>query len=67
VELGFLGGAAGNLGAAEAELLVVWRLYTTVLGTGFGIVLGAWRFRGEMRSIVRRRRARATDATGGGE
>jgi uncharacterized membrane protein YbhN (UPF0104 family) len=33
VELGFLGGAAGNLGAAETQLLVVWRLYTTVLGT----------------------------------
>jgi uncharacterized membrane protein YbhN (UPF0104 family) len=69
VELGFLGGAAGNLGAAEAELLVVWRLYTTVLGTALGLALGAWRFHVDVLSFVLRRpaRARAADAPGGGE
>lgn len=36
VELGFLGGAAGNLGAGETELLVGWRIYTTVVGTALG-------------------------------
>lgn len=37
VELGFLGGAAGELGAEEASLLLFWRLYTTAIG----LVLGA--------------------------
>ena len=69
VELGFLGGAAGNLGVAEAELLVVWRLYTTVLGTVLGVVLAAWRFHADVVSFVLRRRvpAPADDAPGAGE
>ncbi len=45
VELGFLGGAAGELGAAEAELLVLWRFYTTVLGSALGVVLAVAHFR----------------------
>ena len=38
VELGFLHGAAGQLGGAEASLLVAWRFYTS----GVGILLGGW-------------------------
>jgi hypothetical protein len=54
--------AAGNLGAAEAQLLVEWRIYTTVLGTALGVVLGAWRFRADVLSILRRpARAAAAD------
>ena len=59
VELGFLGGAAGNLGAAEAEILVAWRIYTTVLGAMLGVVLGAWRFHSDVVSVVLRRRGRS--------
>jgi uncharacterized membrane protein YbhN (UPF0104 family) len=37
VDLGFLAGAAGDMGDESARLLVIWRLYTS----GIGIVLGA--------------------------
>jgi uncharacterized membrane protein YbhN (UPF0104 family) len=38
VELGFLGGAAGELGGQEAPLLLAWRFYTS----GVGLIVGAW-------------------------
>jgi uncharacterized membrane protein YbhN (UPF0104 family) len=38
VELGFLGGAAGELGAEEGWILLVWRFYTN----GIGLLLGVW-------------------------
>jgi uncharacterized membrane protein YbhN (UPF0104 family) len=41
VELGFLGGAAGDLGSGEAWLLVAWRFYTNGIGVILGIVLAA--------------------------
>jgi uncharacterized membrane protein YbhN (UPF0104 family) len=40
VDLGFLSGAAGDLGPAEASLLFWWRFYTS----GVGILLGAMLF-----------------------
>jgi uncharacterized membrane protein YbhN (UPF0104 family) len=60
IELGFLSGAAGDLGAGQAELLVAWRLYTTVLGTVLGIVAAGWRFRGDAVGFVVRRMRRTT-------
>jgi uncharacterized membrane protein YbhN (UPF0104 family) len=36
VEIGFLGGAAGDLGEGEGWLLVAWRVYTN----GIGLLLG---------------------------
>lgn len=44
VELGFLSGAAGDLGNGEAALLVVWRFYTTGIGLMIGALLAAHRF-----------------------
>jgi uncharacterized membrane protein YbhN (UPF0104 family) len=38
VELGFLGGAAGDLGQGDGWLLLAWRFYTN----GVGVVLGVW-------------------------
>jgi uncharacterized membrane protein YbhN (UPF0104 family) len=38
VELGFLGGAAGELGHGQGWILVAWRFYTN----GVGVVLGVW-------------------------
>ncbi|HEY3011096.1 MAG TPA: lysylphosphatidylglycerol synthase transmembrane domain-containing protein [Gemmatimonadales bacterium] len=38
VELGFLGGAAGDLGDSQGWLLLAWRLYTN----GLGVLLGVW-------------------------
>jgi uncharacterized membrane protein YbhN (UPF0104 family) len=38
VELGFLGGAAGDLGDGEGWLLLAWRFYSN----GVGVLLGVW-------------------------
>ncbi|HEY9015485.1 MAG TPA: hypothetical protein VIM84_10535, partial [Gemmatimonadales bacterium] len=38
VELGFLGGAAGDLGNDQGWLLLAWRFYTN----GLGVLLGVW-------------------------
>jgi uncharacterized membrane protein YbhN (UPF0104 family) len=38
VELGFLGGAVGDLGEHQGWLLLAWRWYTN----GLGVVLGVW-------------------------
>jgi len=44
VELGFLGGAAGDLGTRDGALLVAWRFYTTGIGLVIGVLLAAHRF-----------------------
>lgn len=41
VELGFLGGAAGDLGGSEGWLLLVWRFYTNGIGVILGVVLAS--------------------------
>ena len=43
VELGFLGGAVGDLGAEQKALLFLWRFYSTILPVLMGIALGLWR------------------------
>lgn len=40
VDLGFLAGAAGDLGGDQARLLLLWRLYTTGLGVALGLAIG---------------------------
>jgi uncharacterized membrane protein YbhN (UPF0104 family) len=39
VELGFLGGAAGDLGSGEGWLLLAWRFYTNGVGVLLGVIL----------------------------
>ena len=39
VDLGFLGGAAGDLGAGQGWLLLAWRFYTSGIGVLLGVVL----------------------------
>ena len=41
VELGFLGGAAGDLGARSGWLLLAWRFYTNGVGVLLGVGLAA--------------------------
>lgn len=56
VELGFLAGGTGVGGAGAGGLLLAWRIYTTLLGVGAGILaaLGAggaaWRQRNQRRA-----------------
>jgi uncharacterized membrane protein YbhN (UPF0104 family) len=62
VELGFLGGAAGELGPAETWLLIAWRFYTSGLGVALGIVLTVARYRTPgFALLVRRLRSDVTD------
>lgn len=44
VEIGFLGGAAGNLGGHHGSILLLWRFYTTFVLVALGIVLGLHRY-----------------------
>ncbi len=62
VELGFLGGAAGDLGAGEGWLLLAWRFYTSGIGVLLGVLIAA-RIYGwpALRKLVRRQ---AADLTG---
>jgi len=41
VDLGFLGGAAGDLGARAGWLLLAWRFYTNGIGVVLGVALAA--------------------------
>jgi uncharacterized membrane protein YbhN (UPF0104 family) len=66
VELGFLGGAAGDLGEHEGWLLLAWRFYTN----GVGVLLGVWlaaRIYGwpALRHLVKRSTAEPSEAAGG--
>lgn len=53
VDLGFLNGAAGDLGPAEASLLFWWRFYTSGVGILLGglLFLQAWASRRQIRYI----------------
>jgi uncharacterized membrane protein YbhN (UPF0104 family) len=59
VDLGFVSGAAGELGQAEAWMLFLWRFYTNGVGILLGVVLAAqlygWR---AVTALARRRRDR---------
>ena len=63
VELGFLGGAAGEMGADEANLLFVWRFYTTILGIVIGLALAGHRY-GWSVILARRGGASKREASG---
>ena len=56
VELGFLGGAVGNLGAGYKPMLLLWRFYTTIVLIAAGAAFGLWRYGPHaVRMIVRGR------------
>jgi uncharacterized membrane protein YbhN (UPF0104 family) len=59
VELGFLSGAAGELGRAEGWILLFWRFYTNGVGVILGLTLAGklygWR---AVTALARRRRDR---------
>lgn len=59
VELGFMGGAAGDLGSAEGWILFLWRFYTNGIGVLLGVAFAArlygWR---AVTSLARGRRDR---------
>jgi len=44
VDLGFLAGAAGDLGGHHTSMLLIWRFYTTFVPVALGIFLGLQRY-----------------------
>lgn len=62
VEIGFLGGAAGDLGARYGSILFVWRFYTTILLVALGIGLGVMQYGADAVSAIMRGRSHAADA-----
>jgi uncharacterized membrane protein YbhN (UPF0104 family) len=60
VEIGFLGGAAGDMGARSGSLLFVWRFYTTILLVALGIGLGVMQYGSDTISAIMRGRARSS-------
>jgi uncharacterized membrane protein YbhN (UPF0104 family) len=44
VDLGFLAGAAGDLGGHHTSILLIWRFYTTFVPVALGIFLGLQRY-----------------------
>ena len=55
VELGFLGGAAGDLGVGQGWLLLAWRFYTSGIGVLLGVVLAGGVYGWPaLRKVVRR-------------
>jgi uncharacterized membrane protein YbhN (UPF0104 family) len=39
IDLGFVGGAVGNLGEHHRHLLLIWRVYTTAAVVGIGVIV----------------------------
>lgn len=65
VELGFLGGAVGNLGTGYKTLLLFWRFYTTILLVILGIALGLRRYGPKAIEAIVRGRATEPETTVG--
>jgi uncharacterized membrane protein YbhN (UPF0104 family) len=60
VEIGFLGGAAGDMGARYGSILFVWRFYTTILLVALGIGLGVMQYGSDTIAAIMRGRARSS-------
>lgn len=58
VEIGFLGGAAGDFGARFGSILLVWRFYTTIVLVALGILLGLKQYGADAVGAVLRGRPR---------
>ncbi|HEU4642178.1 MAG TPA: lysylphosphatidylglycerol synthase transmembrane domain-containing protein [Gemmatimonadaceae bacterium] len=60
VELGFLGGAVGDLGGELGAILLLWRFYTTFVLVALGLVLGVRHYgRAAVSAMLRGRPAAA--------
>lgn len=61
VEIGFLGGAAGDMGGRYGSILFVWRFYTTILLVALGILLGVMQYGADAASAIMRGRSHSAD------
>ena len=64
VEIGFLGGAAGDLGTRYGSILLVWRFYTTILLVALGVLLGLRQYGADAAAAILRGRARTSNRPG---
>jgi uncharacterized membrane protein YbhN (UPF0104 family) len=63
VEIGFLGGAAGDMGARYGSILFVWRFYTTILLVALGILFGVLQYGADAVSAIMRGRSHTPDSS----
>jgi uncharacterized membrane protein YbhN (UPF0104 family) len=61
VEIGFMGGAAGDMGARYGSILFVWRFYTTILLVALGILLGVKQYGADAVAAIMRGRSPTPD------
>jgi uncharacterized membrane protein YbhN (UPF0104 family) len=64
VEIGFMGGAAGDLGTQYGSILLVWRFYTTILLVALGVLLGLRQYGADAVAAILRGRTHAADSSG---
>lgn len=64
VEIGFMGGAAGDMGTRYGSILLVWRFYTTILLVALGVLLALRQYGADAAAAILRGRARTSNRTG---
>jgi uncharacterized membrane protein YbhN (UPF0104 family) len=63
VDLGFVAGAAGDLGTDQGKMLLAWRFYTTIIGVVLGLVFAVQVFGVRaIRQLIRGDRVRQSEA-----
>ncbi len=63
VEIGFMGGAAGDMGARYGSILLVWRFYTTILLVALGVLLGLKQYGADAAAAILRGRSHPSKRT----
>jgi uncharacterized membrane protein YbhN (UPF0104 family) len=61
IDLGFVGGAVGDLGEHHRRLLLIWRVYTTAAVVGIGVVVALRVYGAAAVTALARRRAARSD------
>lgn len=64
IDLGFVGGAVGNLGTHHRSLLLIWRFYTTVAVVGAGVIVALRVYGPAAVAALARRRERKRQVSG---
>ena len=64
IDLGFVGGAVGDLGEHHRRLLLIWRIYTTAAVVAIGVVVAVRVYGAAAIVALARRRHRKRDVSG---
>jgi uncharacterized membrane protein YbhN (UPF0104 family) len=64
IDLGFVGGAVGNLGEHHRHLLLIWRVYTTAAVVAIGVIVALKAYGAAAVSALTKWRAKKRDISG---